>query len=55
MKKSWTPKKEKIIAAALAGFFISRVVLGSTVLTIPLMLFAVALPYLIAKRRAEKR
>jgi len=55
MKKSWTPKKEKIVAAALGGFIVGRVVLGSNVLTIPLILFAAALPYLIAKRRAEKR
>ena len=55
MKQTRTPKKQNTIAAALAGFFISRVILGSSVLTLPVMLFAAALPSLIAKRRAERR
>ena len=55
MSKDWTPQRRIFIVAACAGYILSRVILGTSVLTIPFTLFAVVLPYLIAKRRAEKK
>ena len=48
-------KKRVVILCTLIGFTISRLLIGSNLVTIPSMIFAGTIPFIFAKRRDAKR
>jgi tight adherence protein B len=48
-------KKRTIFLSAFLGFVISRILIGSNLVTIPFMLFSGSMPFILAKRRKSRR
>jgi tight adherence protein B len=48
-------KKRTIFLSAFLGFVISRILIGSNLVTIPFLLFSGSMPFILAKRRKSRR